>query len=170
MVQYIVQDILTWIRGSGSHEAKMHYIFKLFTSVVSIMKVGHWASCMTCHTILIILQTKCRSLTMIQYLSLQLFISEKSTHVWKLHILFFFFMQMQGKMTSLFNDESLDVYKYQTLHDYNPIINKLMIQMAIGSSTLMKEMLQGRTEMFNMNAFTEVLYKKKKTIIEWWTQ
>lgn len=74
----------------------------------------------------------------------------------------FFFMQMQGKMTSLFNDESLDVYKYQTLHDYNPIINKLMIQMAIGSSTLMKEMLQGRTEMFNMNAFTEVLYKKKK--------
>lgn len=65
-------------------------------------------------------------------------------------------------MTSLFNDESLDVYKYQTLHDYNPIINKLMIQMAIGSSTLMKEMLQGRTEMFNMNAFTEVLYKKKK--------
>lgn len=23
-------------------------------------------------------------------------------------------------------------------------------------------MLQGRTEMFNMNAFTEVLYKKKK--------
>lgn len=49
----------------------------------------------------------------------------------------FFFMQMQGKMTSLFNDESLDVYKYQTLHDYNPIINKLMIQMANESSTLM---------------------------------
>lgn len=33
--------------------------------------------------------------------------------------------------------ESLDVYKYQTLHDYNPIINKLMIQMANVSSTLM---------------------------------
>lgn len=42
--------------------------------------------------------------------------------------------------------------------------------MANESSTLMWEMLQGRTEMFNMNAFTEVLYKKKKTIIEWWTQ
>lgn len=34
--------------------------------------------------------------------------------------------------------------------------------MANESSTLMWEMLQGRTEMFNMNAFTEVLYKKKK--------
>lgn len=33
--------------------------------------------------------------------------------------------------------KSLDGYAYQTLHDYSPIINKLMIQMANKSSSLM---------------------------------
>lgn len=81
----------------------------------------------------------------------------------------FFFMQMQGKMTSLFNDESLDVYKYQTLHDYNPIINKLMIQMANVSSTLMWDVARK-----DRNVQHECIYwssvQEKKTIIEWWTQ
>lgn len=65
--------------------------------------------------------------------------------------------------------ESLDVYKYQTLHDYNPIINKLMIQMANESSTLMWDVARK-----DRNVQHECIYwssvQEKKPIIEWWTQ
>lgn len=100
---------------------------------------------------------------------MQLFISEKITHVWKLHILFFFSCNARQNDFVIQWWESLDVYKYQTLHDYNPIINKLMIQMANESSTLMWDVARK-----DRNVQHECIYwssvQEKKTIIEWWTQ
>lgn len=69
-------------------------------------------------------------------------------------MLFVEFVHLSGICSALYSLNATCVYLLKTPVDL------------IGSSTLMKEMLQGRTEMFNMNAFTEVLYKKKKTIIE----
>lgn len=85
------------------------------------------------------------------------------------HFVFFFHANARQNDFVIQWWESLDVYKYQTLHDYNPIINKLMIQMANESSTLMWDVARK-----DRNVQHECIYwssvQEKKTIIEWWTQ
>jgi hypothetical protein len=81
------------------------------------------------------------------------------------------FMQMQEKWHCYFNENSSDGYEYQTLNDYNPIINKL-------NDTDGKIVFQSDVKRFYEEGLKNVWHEsillkfctKEKPIIEWWTQ
>lgn len=88
------------------------------------------------------------------FLFLENYICMKITHV--------FSCKCRKKWCRYFNENSFDGYEYQTLNDYNPIINKL--NDTDGKFVFQSDvkLLWGRTEKcLTWKHFTSVLYKKK---------